>query len=263
MRERIANTVLTGRAPRVVRPNNFRRLASTRRLALRHRPADPATSPKLVGIVVFDRVSSVDLMGPAEIFSQPTVLTAGGRRRPCYHIVAMGIGKGTCMTDSGIALKPQVSIQKAPVLDTVIIPGGDGIRNPKVNREIVHWLSVAAPAARRIAALGTGIYPLAATGLVDERQVATHSRLGDDVASRFPKLRVNSTGLFLKDGSFFTCAGGIASIDFCLALVEEDYGRQLALAVARDLVVQVKRSGDEDQYSQLLHFQIQSSDRFA
>ena len=201
-------------------------------------------------------------MGPAEVFSQPTVVAPGGRRGPCYQIVTMGISKGACTTDSGITIKPHVPIQNAPILDTVIIPGGE-IHNPKVNREIVHWLGMAAPAVRRIAALGSGIYALAATGLIDERQVLTHSRLGDDLASRFPKLHVSSTGLFLKDGPFYTCAGEIAAIDLSLALVEEDYGRQVALAVARDLVIQVKRSGDEDQYSQLLRFQIQSSDRFA
>jgi transcriptional regulator GlxA family with amidase domain len=84
-----------------------------------------------------------------------------------------------------------------------------------------------------------------------------------DVASRFPKLRVNPNNLFIKDGPFYTCAGGASAVDFALALVEEDYGRHVALALARELVVHVKRSGEHEQYSEALKFQIQSSDRFA
>ena len=92
---------------------------------------------------------------------------------------------------------------------------------------------------------------------------AIHWRFAKDVASRFPKLRVNPNNLFIKDGPFYTCAGGASAVDFALALVEEDYGRHVALALARELVVHVKRSGEHEQYSEALKFQIQSSDRFA
>ena len=90
-----------------------------------------------------------------------------------------------------------------------------------------------------------------------------HWRFAKDVASRFPKLRVNPNNLFVKDWPFYTCAGGTSAVDFALTLVEEDYGRHVALALARELVVHVKRSGEQEQCSEALKFQIQSSDRFA
>jgi transcriptional regulator GlxA family with amidase domain len=99
--------------------------------------------------------------------------------------------------------------------------------------------------------------------LLDGRQAAIHWRLAKDVASRFPRLRVNPNNLFVKDGPFYTCAGGASAVDLALALVEEDYGRHVALALARELVVHVKRSGEHHQCSEALRFQIQSSDRFA
>ena len=128
---------------------------------------------------------------------------------------------------------------------------------------ISRWLNYRAPTTRRIAALGTGIYSLAATGLLDRRQVTTHWRFAKDVALRFPKLRVNPNILFIKDGPFYTCAGGTSAIDFSLALIEEDYGRKVALRLARDLVVHLKRSGAQEQYSEPLQFQLQAVDRFA
>jgi transcriptional regulator GlxA family with amidase domain len=98
---------------------------------------------------------------------------------------------------------------------------------------------------------------------MDGRQAVIHWRFAKDVASRFPKLRVNPNNLFVKDGPFYTCAGGTSAVDFALGLVEDDYGRHVALALARELVVHVKRSGEQEQCSEALKFQIQSSDRFA
>jgi transcriptional regulator GlxA family with amidase domain len=167
------------------------------------------------------------------------------------------------MTECGIVVRPDVGLEEAPLLDTVFICSSSGFHGEKLNRRLLKWLKQRAPNTRRIAALGRGIYALAATGLLDGRQGVIHWRFAKDVASRFPKLRVNPNNLFVKDGAFYTCAGGASAVDFALALVEEDYGRHVALALARELVVHVKRSGEHEQYSEALKFQIQSSDRFA
>ena len=208
-------------------------------------------------------MTAADVMGPAEVFSRPTVATDNGGEDCCYQVVTIGVSTELCLTDSGVAVKPQVAMQHAPNLDTIIIPGGSGIHNPKFNKKITKWLNCRAPATRRIAALGTGIYALAATGLLDGRQVVIHWLLAKDVASQFPKLRVNARNLFAKDGAFYTCSGGISAVDFSLALIEEDYGRQVALTLARELIVPLKRSGGHERYSEPLKFQVESSDRFA
>jgi transcriptional regulator GlxA family with amidase domain len=232
-------------------------------LAASESQPDETASPKRIGVIVFAQMSTGDLAGPAEVFS--LIKAANGRlcERCCYQVVALGVSAEPCVTESGIIVKPQFNLQNAPQLDTVIVPGGVGIHDPKVNKKITNWLDFRARKTRRIAALGTGVYALASTGLLDQRQVVIHWRFAKDVALRFPKLRVNPDCLFVKDGPFYTCAGGAAAIDLSLALVEEDYGRQIALELAHELVVQIKRSGGQGQYSEALQFQIQSSDRFA
>ena len=125
------------------------------------------------------------------------------------------------------------------------------------------WLFAHAPKTRRIASVCGGIYPLAQSGLLDGRQVTTHWRLVADVARRFPRLRLIPNAIFIKDGPFYTSAGVTAGIDLSLALIEEDHGPRLALAVARELVMYVKRSGEQEQYSEPLRFQTQATDRFS
>lgn len=224
---------------------------------------DQTRSLKLIGIIVFDQMTAADLMGPAEVFSRPTRVTDTGREDHCYQVVAIGVSAEPCVTESGIIVKPHVDMQHAPQLDTVIVPGGRGIQNPKLDKQIADWLNSRARVSRRIAALGTGIYAIAPTGLLDGRQVVTHWRLTKDLASRFPKLAVTSDRLFVRDGPFYTCAGGASVIDLSLSLIEEDYGRQVALKLAQELVVHLKRSGEQEQYSEALQFQVQSSDRLA
>jgi transcriptional regulator GlxA family with amidase domain len=239
---------------------NGRSAATTSRQASQF---DVAAKSKTIGILVFEGMAVADLMGPAEAFSRLTIPTDNGRDQPGYRVATIGISGEACATESGITVKPQVAVHHAPPLDTVIVPGGSGIHNPKVSSQIEKWLDDRATRTRRIATLGTGIYALAATGLLDGRRVVTHWRCAKDVASRFPKLRVNPSNLFVKDGSFYTCAGETSAIDLSLALIEEDYGRQLALSLARELVVHVKRPGGQEQYSEHLQFQVESSDRFA
>jgi len=208
-------------------------------------------------------MAAADLMGPAEVFSRATIATDDGRERRCYRVVTVGISAAACRTESGITVRPEVDVRRAPQLDTVIIPGGRGMQNSKLNRQIAEWVNRRAVRTRRIAALGSGIYALATTGLLNGRQIVTQSSFAKDVASRFPKLRVNSRNLFVKDGAFYTCAGGTSSVDFALFLIEEDCGRQVALGLARELIVHLKRPGGAEQYSEPLQFQVQSCDRFA
>jgi transcriptional regulator GlxA family with amidase domain len=220
-------------------------------------------SPKTVGLIVFEKMAAADLTGPAEAFSRANIVNSYGCECPCYHVLILGVNTEPCMTESGIVVKPQVDLGNAPALDTVIVSGGSGICDAKLSKKITKWLSYRAPTTRRIATLGTGIYALAATGLLDHHQVATHWRFAGDVALRFPNLRVNPNCLFVKDGPFYTSAGAMAGTDLSLSLIEEDYGPRVALAVARELVVYLKRSGRQEQYSETLQFQTKSVSRLS
>jgi transcriptional regulator GlxA family with amidase domain len=220
-------------------------------------------NPMTVGLIVFEQMSAADLTGPAEAFSRAKVQNSDGSESRCYHVLTLGVSAGLCVTECGIVIKPQLDIEDAPPLDTLIVSGGTGIHNARLSKKLAKWLSRRAPATRRIATVGTGICALAATGLLDRRQVATDCRIVGDVALRFPSLRVNPNSLFLKDGPFYTSAGAMAGIDLALSLIEEDYGSRIALTIARELVVYVKRLGREEQYSELLQFQTKSVSRLS
>lgn len=212
-----------------------------------------------IGFVIFPQVTALDFIGPMEAFAAAN----GNDRRGGYELVVIGLDRTPVRAESGVEFNAACTLDAAPPLDTILIPGGGGLRQPPVITPISRWLLKRAARTRRIASVCTGIYGLAATGLLDGRRVATHWAFAPDVARRFPDLQVDADALFVKDGKFYTSAGITAGIDLALALVEEDRGPAVALAAARELVVYLKRSGDQAQYSEPLRFQARSGDRFA
>lgn len=223
----------------------------------------PSMAPLRVGFVGYEQANALDLVGPAEAFASAFRDNGKGKLERCYDVLIIGLTRRAFVTESGIVFQPTATIENAPKLDTLIIPGGGGLRLPDVNRKVAGWILERAKATRRIASVCTGIYGLAQTGLLDGRRVTTHWRFAADVAKRFPKLKMESNALFVKDGQFYSSAGVTSGIDLALALIEEDFGSKVALAVAREMVVYLKRSGGQEQYSEPLQFQTNSSDRFA
>jgi transcriptional regulator GlxA family with amidase domain len=219
--------------------------------------------PLRVGLIGYDGVQALDIVGPSDAFTIAEIESDNGQRRPCYEVIIVGITNKPFRAESGVSFQPHTTLGNAPTLDTLIIPGGRGARIGRSSNLIAKWISSRAKRIRRIASVCTGVYALAPTGLLDGRRVTTHWRFANDVTRRFPKLNVDHDALFLKDGPFYTAGGITASVDLALALIEEDYGPRVALAVARELVVFLKRSGGQKQYSEPLEFQINSTDRFA
>jgi len=221
---------------------------------------------KTIGILGYDGVQALDIVGPVDAFSIASAHVASERPggQPAYEVLVLGPSRRAFVAESGIAIRPHRALDAAPRLDTVIIAGGRALRlQAETNARVVHWLKARARGIRRVASVCTGIYALAPTGLLDGRRVTTHWRFTGEIAQRFPRLRVDPNALFIKDGQFYTSAGITAGIDLALALIEEDYGPQIALAVARDLVVYLKRPGGQEQYSEPLRFQTKSSDRLS
>jgi len=219
---------------------------------------------KRIGLLGFDGVQALDLTGPAEAFSAAVIEENGVGPQRCYEVMVIGLtSKPIVAADTGLIYKPHGTIQTAPPLDTLIIPGGPGLRESETNAKVSAWVAARASHIRRIGTVCTGIYGLAPTGLLDGRRVTTHWRHARDLAARFPKLRVDPDALYLKDGNFYTSAGLTAGIDLSLALIEEDFGARVALAVARELVVYLKRPGGQEQYSEPLKFQTHATDPLA
>lgn len=220
-----------------------------------------------IGFLGYDDLQALDLVGPSDAFASDAFDFAadgepGVRPRP-YEVIVIGLHGKRFVTSSGLTMHADVTVPSRTRLDTLIIPGGAGLRRPGMAEKAATWIGSRAPYIRRVASVCTGIYGLARTGLLDGRRVTTHWSAAADVARRFPKLRLDPDALFLKDGQFYTSAGVTAGIDLALALIEEDHGPRAALAVAREMVVYFKRPGGQQQFSEPLRFQLESADRFA
>jgi transcriptional regulator GlxA family with amidase domain len=220
-------------------------------------------TPKHIGFLVFDNVTASHLAGSADAFAAAALDEGFGGRIPCYKVWTIGVTAGNFAAESGMIFTPQRTLETAPPLDTIIIPGGSGLRRAETNSKVSSWILARAGRTRRIASICTGVYGLAPTGLLDGREVTTHWRYARDVFQRFPRLKVNHKRRLVKDGPFYTSTGLTAGIDLSLALIEEDYGKHLALSVGRDLVMYLAQRNEEEEHPQPVQFQSQPIDRFA
>jgi transcriptional regulator GlxA family with amidase domain len=219
--------------------------------------------PKRVGLLGFDGVAALDLTGPLEAISKAQHALGQGAESACYKSIIIGLTGKTFVSESGLLFKADETAENAGPLDTIIVPGGKGLRDVETGRRAGAWLASRADAVRRIASVSTGIYALAQSGLVDGRLATTHWRFFRDVAQRFPKLRLSNSAAFLKQDKFYTSGGGTAGIEMTLALIEEDYGGQVALAVARELVMRLRPPGDGGRDFEPTHYQYDPTERVA
>ncbi len=194
-------------------------------------------TPKRIGLIGFDRVTALHLVGPAEAFCAATLDDGYGGRIPCYEVCTIGVPSEHFCAESGVEFQAQANLLSAPDCDTMIIAGGAGIRSPEIGDEIARRLLQRAPDTRRMASVCTGLYGLAPTGLLDDREVTVHWRFAREVAQRFPRLRINHKRALIQDGPFYTSSGLGAGINLSLAMIREDYGPHVAQAVERELVL--------------------------
>jgi transcriptional regulator GlxA family with amidase domain len=223
----------------------------------------PDVKPKTVVILGFDGVSALDLSGPLEAFTIARINVSGGKTNRCYTPTIIGVTWKSFTTESGLVLAGHDILRKISAVDTLVIPGGSGIRTRDVGRAVAEWLVAHTPRLRRIIAVGAGIYPLAQSGLLDGRRVTTHWKFAQDVARRFPTLRVDQTIAAAKDGAFYTCGGGTSAVEMVLGLIEEDYGKGIALSVARELVLRLRPIADQESSINVFNFDYGPADRLA
>ncbi|MFZ1160259.1 MAG: GlxA family transcriptional regulator [Candidatus Sulfotelmatobacter sp.] len=219
--------------------------------------------PKHIVIVGYDDLTSLDLSGPLEAFNSASLADSNGNPQPCYKVTIAALGAKTFSSVSGLHMTATCFLSSLRHMDTLVIPGGRGIRLSSSAPKLADWISRRANGIRRIASVCTGAFAIAPTGLLDGRRVTTHWKFAAELAGRFPALKVDANALYIRDGKFYTSAGVTAGIDLSLALIEEDFGPHVALAVARELVVYMKRPGGQEQFSEPLKFQVASTSRFA
>ncbi|WUR15248.1 GlxA family transcriptional regulator [[Empedobacter] haloabium] len=210
--------------------------------------------PHRIVILGLPPAQMLDVTGALDVFTIASdIVEAGGRPRP-YVVTLAGPEAGPLMTTSGIALHATHGIGDAPQADTLLVAGGRGARAWAGNAALIAALATLCARTERVGSICTGAFALAATGLLDHQRVTTHWAHFDELAARFPAVAIERDALFVSAGKYHTSAGITAGIDFALALVERDLGAALARAVARELVVFMKRPGGQAQFStRLLH----------
>ncbi|MFE9401335.1 GlxA family transcriptional regulator [Streptomyces sp. NPDC006530] len=195
-------------------------------------------------VVLFDHVQSLDVTGPAEVFAAAgRVLGDPG----AYQVRFASLDGAPVVSHSGLRLMADGALADAASADILLVPGGDGAATP--DPRLVTWMRAHGPRAGRLVSVCTGSLLLAEAGLLDGRRATTHWALCSRLAHGYPAVQVEPDPIFVRDGNIATSAGVTAGIDLSLALVEEDHGRDVALAVARLLVVFLRRPGNQAQFS--------------
>jgi transcriptional regulator GlxA family with amidase domain len=221
-------------------------------------PRLPLSSPaqvRVIEVLTYPRVQLLDVTGPVQVFATTNdlIASAGGVRPYEIKLVAQG-GEGATAS-AGVRLAAGPLTRAGEPVDTLLIAGGEGADAAAADPQLIEWVRARARLARRVASVCTGAIVLAATGLLDGRRAVTHWIYSTHLARRFPNVQVESDPIFVCDGSVWSSAGVTSGIDLALALVEEDLGRAVALAVARYLVVFLKRPGGQSQFSATLALQ--------
>jgi transcriptional regulator GlxA family with amidase domain len=209
------------------------------------------TQPRLVAMLVYDGIQSLDLTGPLEVFSGANTYLRERDRRPAYRIEIIARAAGVVTTGSGLRLHAEHAYRDLRRIDTLVVAGGEAraVTAAAAQRPLLRWLRTTGRRVRRLTSVCSGAFLLAEAGLLDGRRATTHWSATALFAKRYPRITVEPDAIFVRDGHVYTSAGVTAGIDLALALVEEDLGRAIALEIARRLVVFLKRPGGQSQFS--------------
>lgn len=215
-----------------------------------------ACAPRLILFVGFPGMCMLDVAGPQTVFWCASKVMEE-RGLPGYARRMVSLDGGLVPTLEGVAMQTERLADFAPAeVDTLVVPGAPDIVDA-VRREaaLVDWLRVRAGQSRRVSSVCTGAFVLAAAGLLDGKRAATHWLTYDLLRDNYPLVEVDREAIFVQHGDTWTSGGVTAGIDLALAMVEDDCGREVALAVARELVVFVKRPSRQPQLSWMLQAQ--------
>ena len=218
-----------------------------------------SSAPRRVAMLAFPNVQVLDVTGPLEVFSRSArwLRDHGHRKDLAYEIEIIGLERGWFRTSSGLRLYAERAFSEVGRgIDTLMIAGGIGVEAFRHDAALLRWIRSQPKRVRRLASICTGAFLMAEAGLLQGRRATTHWHYCDTLAREFPGVQVEPDTIFVQEGSLYTSAGVTAGMDLALALVEEDFGRDVALAAARELVMFLKRPGGQAQFSAQLAVQL-------
>jgi len=202
----------------------------------------------------------LDLVGPLQVFARAAEMF--GRQNPgsppIYSVeVVTTSAHRSFVANCGLRVTAHKTFRRLRgKIDTLLIAGGSAIEQDEISSDVVRWLRKIAGRIRRIGSVCTGAMLLARAGLLDGRRATTHWNWCHVLIKRAPRANVDPNPIFVRDENVYTSAGVTAGMDLALALVEEDYGSRLALQVARNLVLYLRRPGGQSQFSAALSLQL-------
>lgn len=215
-----------------------------------------------VVLLAYDDMNLLDLCGPLQALSTASKRHTG-KGPALYDTVVASAEGGLITTSAGL---PVMTVAIATLdgleIDTLIAPGGCKGQEFHAPAALVNWIALQAPKVRRLCSVCTGAFLLAAAGQLEGKRAATHWEWVDRLRSQHPGIDIDADKIFIKDGSVWTSAGVSAGIDLTLALIEEDYGHHVAIETARQLVMFIKRTGGQSQFSVPLAAQAHEGGRF-
>jgi len=216
-----------------------------------------ALSAMRIAILAFPRFQLLDVAGPADVFAEASQQLGDTH---AYEVQVISATQSELKSSSGLRLVVDATVAThRDSIDTLLVAGSPNIDDMASDAQLQSWLQLQSRTVRRYGSVCTGAFVLAASGLLDGKRVATHWNSATRLASDYPAACVEADAIYVKDGKLFTSAGVTAGMDLALAMVEEDHGRELALQVARTLVMFLKRPGGQSQFS--VHLQAQMAEK--
>lgn len=221
-------------------------------------PFEPVrrSGPRRVGIVIYPDAQGMDVSGPYEVFAMASNVLRRMARTDVYELYLIAETLEPIRMTSGARLCPDVRFDDCPgPLDTLIVPGSEQIERAQHDPAVLRLLRERGDDVRRLVSICTGAFFLAALGLLDGRRATTHWSFCQLLQRSFGEVEVVPDALYIKEGRIYTSAGITAGMDLALTLVEEDHGRQVAMAVARSMVLFYRRPGGQSQFSEIIESQ--------
>ncbi len=217
---------------------------------------------KSVEFLLFPEANSLDISGPLEVFSAATRLLQAKGSNEGYRVHFTSEKSGAVTLESGLTVYVEGPRGENESTDYLVIPGGTNPNRFSNDARRLKYIRSRIPRAGRIVSICTGAFLLAKLGLLDGKRCTTHWRYADELAAQYPSVRVCENAIYIEDGNVFSSAGVTAGIDLALALIERDYGAEVAIETARNLVLYFRRPGNQSQFSAPIELRRAAGNRF-